>query len=84
MLAAVTTTAGGLAIAGELTGAPHLFYASSGEIAHSLNLGAPIGGGIVTYEANGKQYIAVSSGRAAIAFPAPASRDASVSIYSLP
>ena len=63
MVGAVTTTAGGLVLTGEFTGDFLILDAASGEELYRFNVGGPIGGGVVTYEANGKQYIAVMSGR---------------------
>ncbi len=63
VVAAVTATAGGLILAGELTGDFVVFDAGSGAVRYRFNTGGPIGAGIVTYEAGGRQYIAVASGR---------------------
>jgi len=63
MVAAVTTTAGGLVLTGELTGDFLVFEAASGRELYRFNTGGPIGGGVVSYEVRGKQYIAVMSGR---------------------
>jgi alcohol dehydrogenase (cytochrome c) len=63
VVGAVTSTAGGLILAGELTGDFVVFDADSGNVRYRFNTGGPIGAGIVTYEAGGRQYIAVASGR---------------------
>jgi alcohol dehydrogenase (cytochrome c) len=63
MVAAVTTTAGGLVLTGELTGDFLVLDAASGKELYRFHTGGPIGGGVVSYEARGKQYIAVMSGR---------------------
>ena len=63
VVGAVTTTAGGLVFGGELTGDFVALDARSGDVLYKFNTGGPIGAGIVTYELNGKQYIAVMSGR---------------------
>jgi PQQ-dependent dehydrogenase (methanol/ethanol family) len=62
MVAAVTTTAGGVVLTGELTGDFLVFDARNGDIRYRFNTGGPIGGGIVTYAVNGHQYAAVASG----------------------
>jgi alcohol dehydrogenase (cytochrome c) len=62
MVAAVTTTAGNLVLTGELTGDFVVFDARSGNVLYRFNTGGPIGGGVVTYSAGGRQYIAVASG----------------------
>ena len=63
MIAAVTTTAGNVAFAGEIGGDFLALDAASGAVRYRFNTGGPIGGGIVTYEAGGTQYVAVASGR---------------------
>src|SRR5207253_9954057 len=63
VVAAVTATAGGLILAGELTGDLVALDAASGTSAYRFNTGGSIGAGIVTYEAGGRQYMAVASGR---------------------
>jgi alcohol dehydrogenase (cytochrome c) len=68
MVAGVTTTAGGLVMTGELTGNLLILNANSGEVLKSIPTGAPVGGGIVTYEVEGKQFIATSSGNAMMTF----------------
>ena len=55
MVAAVTSTAGGLLLAGELTGDFLALDALSGEVLYRFNTGGPMGGGIVTYQVGGRQ-----------------------------
>jgi alcohol dehydrogenase (cytochrome c) len=62
IVAAVTTTAGNLVLSGELSGDFLVLDARTGDVLYRFNTGGPIGGGIVTYEVGGKQYIAVTSG----------------------
>jgi alcohol dehydrogenase (cytochrome c) len=62
MVAAVTTTAGNLLLTGELTGDFVVFDARNGDVLYRFNTGGPVGGGIVTYAAGGRQYVAVASG----------------------
>lgn len=62
MVAAVTTTAGGVVLTGELTGDFVVFDARSGQVLYRFNTGGPVGGGIITYAVGGKQYVAVASG----------------------
>jgi alcohol dehydrogenase (cytochrome c) len=62
MVAAVTTTAGNLVLTGELTGDFVAFDARSGDVLYRFNTGGPMGGGVVTYSAGGRQYIAAASG----------------------
>jgi len=86
MVAAVTTTAGGLVISGDLIGNLLLLDAGSGELLRSIYTGAPIGGGIVSYAVDGKQYIATNSGNAMLTFQTgtEVAREGSIIIYSLP
>ena len=63
MVAAVTTTSGNVVFSGETTGDFIVLDARSGDVLYRFNTGGPIGGGIVTYEIDGKQYVGVMSGR---------------------
>jgi alcohol dehydrogenase (cytochrome c) len=62
MVAAVTTTAGNVLFAGELTGDFLTLDARTGDVLYRFNTGGPMGGGVVTYAAGGRQYVAVASG----------------------
>lgn len=62
VVAAVTTTAGNLVLAGELGGDFLALDARSGRELYRFNTGGSIGGGIVTYATAGRQYIAVATG----------------------
>ncbi len=62
MVAAVTTTAGGLVFTGELTGRLLALDVKDGKILYEFQTGGPMAGGIVTYEVGGKQYVAAASG----------------------
>ena len=62
MVAAATTSAGGVVMTGELTGDFLVLDAESGKEVYRFNTGGPIGAGIVTYQIAGRQYIAVASG----------------------
>jgi alcohol dehydrogenase (cytochrome c) len=63
VVGAVTTTAGGLVFGGELNGNFLALDGKTGDVLYRFNTGGPIGGGIVSYEVGGKQYVAVMSGR---------------------
>ena len=56
---AVTATAGDLVLAGELNGDFIALDARDGNVKYRFNTG----GGIMTYAIDGKQYVAVASGR---------------------
>jgi alcohol dehydrogenase (cytochrome c) len=62
MVAGVTSTAGGLVFTGELTGHFLTLDARTGKVLYRFNTGGSMGGGVVTYAVDGKQYIAVASG----------------------
>jgi alcohol dehydrogenase (cytochrome c) len=63
VIGAVTTTAGNLVFAGELTGDFIALDATTGDVLYRFNTGGPIGGGVVSYAVDDKQYVAVASGR---------------------
>ena len=63
MVAAVTTTAGGLVFAGENGGDLPAFDAEKGTVLYRFNTGGALAGGIVTYAVGGKQYVGVASGK---------------------
>lgn len=46
-------------LTGELTGDFLVLDAATGAVLYRFNTGGPMGGGIVTYELRGRQYIAV-------------------------
>lgn len=61
-LGPVTATAGGIVITGETNGDLLVLDAKSGAELFKTNVGGAIGGGIITYQASGKQLIAVAAG----------------------
>ena len=63
VIGAVTATAGGLILGGELTGDFIALDVATGAERYRFNTGGAIGGGVVTYEVGDTQYIAVASGR---------------------
>lgn len=63
MVGAVTTTSGGVVFTGELTGDFLVLNARDGKELYRFNTGGGIGGGVITYEEGGKQYVAVMSGK---------------------
>ena len=82
MLAGVTTTAGGLVITGDLNGDVLAFNATNGKQLWKQNTGGPIGG-VITYLARGKQYVAVVAGMTAKSRQTGGS-NAKVVVYALP
>ena len=64
MIAAVTPTAGGVVFTGDLKGDFLTLDARTGKVLYRFNTGGAIGGGIATYTAGDRQYVAVTSGNA--------------------
>lgn len=62
ILAGVTATAGGIVITGDMTGRLIVLDAQSGKVVQEVETGAPMGGGIITYQTGGRQYIAAAGG----------------------
>jgi len=65
----MTPTAGGVVFFGDLGGNFYALDAATGEKLWGQDLGGAIGGGIITYWANGTQKIAVAAGFTHIAWP---------------
>ena len=84
MVSAVTTTSGNLVFTGELTGDLLALDARSGDVRYRFNTGGAIGGGIITYEVGGKQYVAVMSGRPSVFWVSDIAGSATVFLFALP
>ncbi len=69
MYAALTPTAGDVLFTGDLNGNFLALDARSGKTLYSFATGGPIAGGVITYEQNGKQYVAVASGHSGGSIP---------------
>lgn len=69
MYAALTPTAGGVLFTGDLDGNFLALDAKDGKTLYSFDTGGPIAGGVITYERNGKQYVAVASGHSGGSIP---------------
>ena len=80
MYAAVTPTAGDVLFTGDLSGNFLALDARNGKTLYSFDTGGPIAGGVITYEVNGKQYVAVASGSSGGSIPLNGS--ATVVIFS--
>ena len=72
MLAGITSTASGLIITGELTGNVDVFDARNGRLLWQGKTGNAIGGGVITYEAGGRQLIAAAAGMNSATWPVKA------------
>ncbi|MFL5337545.1 MAG: pyrroloquinoline quinone-dependent dehydrogenase [Geminicoccaceae bacterium] len=62
MSAAVTPTAGEVVFTGDLDGYFLVLDGRTGDVLYRFNIGGAIGGGVITYEVGGQQYVAVASG----------------------
>jgi alcohol dehydrogenase (cytochrome c) len=62
----VLTTAGGLAFAGSLTGEFQAFNAANGKLLWTFQTGSGVEGQPLTYEMDGNQYVAVTSGNGGV------------------
>ena len=62
MLGGVTATAGGLVLTGDNDGNLLVFNSDTGDLVFKYETGGAIGGGVVTYERDGRQYVALASG----------------------
>ena len=69
IVGAMTPTAGGVVFFGDLGGNFYALDAATGEKLWSQDLGGAIGGGVITYTANGAQKVAVASGFTMLAWP---------------
>ena len=69
IVGAVTPTAGGVVLFGDLGGNFYALDAANGEKLWGRELGGAIAGGVITYTANGAQKIAVASGFTMAAWP---------------
>ena len=62
LVAGVVATRGGVLFTGDMNNDFLALDASSGKVLYRFNTGGSIGGGVVSYELDGKQYVAVMSG----------------------
>jgi alcohol dehydrogenase (cytochrome c) len=65
----VTPTAGGLAFFGDMGGNFYAVDAGNGQKLWGQKIGGAVGGGVITYEANGAQKVAVATGLTEILWP---------------
>jgi len=69
IIGAMTPTAGGVVFFGDLGGNFYALDAATGEKLWGQDLGGAIGGGVITYTANGAQKVAVAAGFSMLAWP---------------
>ncbi len=82
ILAGVTPTEGGLVFTAAQNGDVYGFDAQNGKLLWKASTDLPNGGGVISYSAKGKQYIAVASGMKAPLWPKP-STASKIFIYGL-
>jgi alcohol dehydrogenase (cytochrome c) len=82
-VAAVTPTAGGLVFTGDLNGDVLGLDAETGTVVWRDSTEAPVGGGVIAYQTNGHQRIAVAAGMDAPVWPVKKTT-ARIIIYGLP
>lgn len=83
VVAGVTPTAGGLVFTADLTGTLRAFDAENGAVLFELDTGQSIGGGIVSYSADGRQRIGVASGMKSGIWPGAAT-ESRIQVFALP
>lgn len=83
MVAGITATAGGLVFTGTLDGEAIAYDAETGAVAWRRTIGKPIGGGVISYSARGRQYVAVAAGLNSPIWPVHG-EPARVVVYGLP
>ena len=83
MLSGITATGGGLVLTGDLNGDLLALNGANGKQLWKQNTGSPIGGGVIRYLPNGKQYVGVATGMTAKTWQAQAG-NAKVVVYGLP
>ena len=69
IVGAVTPTAGGVVFFGDIGGNFYALDSANGEKLWHRDLGGAIGGGVITYTANGAQKVAVAAGFTMLAWP---------------
>jgi PQQ-dependent dehydrogenase (methanol/ethanol family) len=62
VVAGVTPTAGGVTFSGDIAGNFLVLNSKTGAVVHKVQTGGALAGGVVTYEAGAKQYVAFASG----------------------
>ena len=82
LIAGVTVTSGGMLFTGDLNNDFLAIDASNGKTLYHFNTGGSIGGGVISYEIGGKQYVATTSGVVSGFFGG--SGTSAIVIFSLP
>lgn len=83
MVSAITATAGGLVFTGEMSGELIALDANTGALLNRVQTGGGMGGGIVTYAVNTKQFVAVTSGGPSRTIAAPIAGPTRIIVYEV-
>ena len=62
LVAGIVATSGGVLFTGDLDNNFLVMNSTTGNVLYRFNTGGSVGGGTVSYEQNGKQYVAITSG----------------------
>jgi len=82
ILAAVTPTGGGIVFTADMGGTIYAFNATNGNILWQLATGQSIGGGIVAYNAGGRELVGIASGMKSPVWPG-GSQSSKIVVYGL-
>jgi alcohol dehydrogenase (cytochrome c) len=82
LVAGVTVTSGGMLFTGDLNNDFLAIDAANGKTLYRFNTGGSVGGGVISYQIGGKQYVATTSGVVSGFFGG--SGTAAIIIFSLP
>jgi PQQ-dependent dehydrogenase (methanol/ethanol family) len=84
VVAALTPTAGGITLAGDLSGKLYIFRTADGNLLHTIDTGGAMAGGLITYQIQNHQYIAVESGNISRSSWSGAAGTPTLIVYRLP
>jgi len=82
LIARVTVSAGGVLFSGDMNNDFFALDAKTGKTLYTFNTGGSVGGGVISYEVNGRQYVATTSGTISGFFGG--SGTAAVVVFALP
>ena len=82
LVAGITVSAGGVLFSGDMNNDFFALDAKTGKTLYTFNTGGSVGGGVISYEVNGKQYVATTSGTLSGFFHG--SGTAAVVVFALP
>jgi alcohol dehydrogenase (cytochrome c) len=83
LVAGITATEGGVVFTGDVLGNVLAFDAATGKLLWQGVTQNAVGGGVISYSANGKQYVAAAVGMKSPIWPVP-SQSARVVVFALP